>query len=138
MTREPTTTMSVSRQERSAACSVAWLCAFVLGACTPDEQEEPFSPKYVAGSVKMTTSYDNPLCTGNILLAERHSTWLTEVFGTVGDMDFWVYLFAEGEPLLPCGEAESGGISGCWIAPVVFSSWDALSHELVHAAMASL
>ncbi|MCB9568973.1 MAG: hypothetical protein H6710_17450 [Myxococcales bacterium] len=90
MTREPTTTMSVSRQERSAACSVAWLCAFVLGACTPDEQEEPFSPKYVAGSVKMTTSYDNPLCTGNILLAERHSTWLTEVFGTVGDMDFWV------------------------------------------------
>ncbi|MEZ5480590.1 MAG: hypothetical protein R3E95_24830 [Thiolinea sp.] len=49
--------------------------------------------------------------------------------------DYWVYLFADDDPVTSCSD-EPSFVAGCWKPPTAYSSWDALSHELVHAVSA--
>ena len=104
---------------------------------SPEETEKiPFPPEYSTGQLRIATDFDAPLCAGNVALMDAQLRWLQQELDGARDEPTGIYLYAGEGPIGAL--AEGGLVAGYWDRPVVYAVWDAVSHELVHAAMSGV
>ncbi len=118
--------------------SLAWLVALSSGCVESSSPPPPppFSVEYSTEKLLIGTDFDAPLCLGNIALMDAQLRWLEQEVDGARDEPTWVYLFAGEEAIDAC--AGAGPVRGCWDETAVYGTWDAMSHELVHAYMSDV
>lgn len=118
------------------------LLVFLSGACesppASSPVEIPFIAEYSTERLRIATDFTAELCAGNIALMDAQIRWMEQEIDGQRENPTWIYLYADGETIDACPEPDGGVALGCWDAPVVYTTWDAASHELVHAYLSEV
>jgi len=112
-------------------------CAVVLTACA-EEAEPPFEPQYETERLRIGTSLEARICSEVMNVWEAQIDEIEQLLGISRDFA-WLYLYADDETGtigMDCGKDVP--VKGCWRDPVVRTTFEAVTHELVHAWTATV
>lgn len=116
---------------------LTWLGLLAIACSEPEAEEEiPFPVEYATEALRIATDFDAELCAGNINLMDAQFRWLQRELPGARERPIGIYLYAGQGPIAELPQV--GEAAGYWDSPVVHAVWDAVSHEMVHAAMSGV
>jgi len=102
----------------------------IASSCAADDVSLP-PIRYETSKATIGTSFEEPLCEGDLQHIDARIRYLEEVFDAHSDDLVEIYLYREKPPECP--------IFGCFVhGRYIASEWTALDHELVHAVVSRI